>query len=82
MEKTAEDQDRLEVDNILGATDIIKEEQMMEQMEQMMEQMMEAKQNHLETQQTLKVLRDGAGKLAGALASREDEGGRHRHAYA
>ena len=64
-----------------NATDIIKEEQMMEQMEQMMEQMMESKQNHLETQQTLKALRDGAGKLAGALASREDEG-RHRHAYA
>ena len=60
-----------------NATDIIKEEQM----EQMMEQMMESKQNHLETQQTLKALRDGAGKLAGALASREDEG-RHRHAYA
>lgn len=65
-----------------NATDITKEEQMMEQMEQMMEQMMESKQNHLETQQTLKALRDGAGKLAGALASREDEGGRHRHAYA
>jgi hypothetical protein len=64
-----------------NATDITKEEQMMEQMEQMMEQMMESKQNHLETQQTLKALRDGAGKLAGALASREDEG-RHRHAYA
>ena len=64
-----------------NATDIIKEEQMMEQMEQMMEQMMESKQNHLETQQTLKALRDGAGKLAGALASREDEG-RHGHAYA
>jgi hypothetical protein len=64
-----------------NATDITKEEQMMEQMEQMMEQMMESKQNHLETQQTLKALRDGAGKLAGALASREDEG-RHGHAYA